>query len=82
MGGGGGGGAQLDATNPITPDEVSSTSDWTQPGTQDLGGFGVAPEVQQFYNPNAGVQTGLPQGGFAGPGIAQYFAGLVSRVGH
>ena len=81
MGGGGGGGAQLDATNPITPDEVSSTSDWTQPGTQDLGGFGVAPEVQQFYNPNAGVQTGLPQGGFAAPGIAQYFAGTGQQGG-
>lgn len=83
---GGGGGGSLSHTNPITPAEASAdytgavgqaqnAGVWAAPTAQGVGGFAAAPTVDAYYNPAGGVQTGIPQGGFAAPAIAQYFAG-------
>ena len=73
MGGGGGGGSL--ATSPeaqVRGQEVGSN--WAAPGAAQIG-FGGTSAPAAEYIEGAGVQTGIPQGGFAGPGIAQYFAG-------
>lgn len=86
MGGGGGGG--LSATNPVTRNEASADlsgalgqnlgpdGQWAAPQAQVPGSYGLAPQVDPVLNnPNAGVQTGSPAGGFAAPAIQQYFQG-------
>ena len=75
MGGGGGGGELSSTQNVDTAAPGVNFTGWNEPGAANTGAYGAAPEVAGLYNPNAGVQTGIPQGGFAAPGIAQYFAG-------
>ena len=79
MGGGGGGGSL--ATSPeaqVRGQEAGSN--WAAPGAAQIG-FGGTSAPAAEYIEGAGVQTGIPQGGFAAPGIAQYFAGGIPGGG-
>ena len=72
MGGGGGGGSLPD--NPAAQAQGQAQgSAWTAPNAAAVP-YGTAVAPQPVNLPGAGVQTGIPQGGFAGPGIQQYFA--------
>jgi len=83
----GGGGGSLQSTNAITPAEASADyagaagqaqapgGVWAAPSLQQTAGFAAAPTVDAYFNPTAGVATGIPQGGFAAPSIAQYLTG-------
>jgi len=88
--GGGGGSASLGDNPQAQAQGAAAGAGWTAPGATQVGyGGTVAPTP--VFQPGAGVQTGIPQGGmgeipgydgelyipggFAAPGIAQYFAG-------
>ena len=87
--GGGGGSASLGDNPQAQAQGAAAGAGWTAPGATQVGFGGTAAPPAQFIQ-GAGVQTGIPQGGmgeipgvgqsyipggFASPGIAQYFAG-------
>ena len=87
--GGGGGSASLGDNPQAQAQGAAAGAGWTAPGATQVGFGGTVAPPAQFIQ-GAGVQTGIPQGGmgevpgvgqsyipggFASPGIAQYFAG-------
>ena len=94
--GGGGGSASLGDNPQAQAQGAAAGAGWSAPGATQVGyGGTVAPTP--VFTPGAGVQTGIPQGGmgeipgydgelyipggFAAPGIAQYFAGTGQQGG-
>ena len=93
--GGGGGSASLGDSPQAQAQGAAAGAGWSAPGATQVGYGGTVAPVAQF-TPGAGVQTGIPQGGmgeipgygetyipggFASPGIAQYFAGAQPGAG-
>lgn len=59
--------------------EVPKTqSQWTTPVPTAIASYAPPEAGGPVFVPGAGVQTGIPQGGFAAPAIAQYLAGTAA----